>query len=157
MCVCIYTYIHVYHVYTRIRTYTSVCTYIHTCQLIDKRRTHSHSHKSVGIPRVEVINPMCNDQIFANKPGRHHTDVFEKVVRATINHPVLQLLYNAMFSSFHARIRTRHPPRLVFHRLCPSHTGWPRPTNAAASTRLLGFSLASWHTRSVYPEFILHL
>ena len=76
---CIYMHIHAYgHEYTCIRLYIhaytkmmSICTYIHvyvcihTCQLIDKRRTHSHSHKSVGIPRVDVINPVCNDQIFA--------------------------------------------------------------------------------------------
>ena len=57
---CVYVYI---RAYTRTYTYTHVYTCIHTCQLIDKRRTHSHSHKSVGIPRVDVINPVCNDQI----------------------------------------------------------------------------------------------
>ena len=25
---------------------------------------------TLGIPRMDVINPMCNDQIFANTPGR---------------------------------------------------------------------------------------
>jgi len=43
--------------------------HVYTCQLIDKRRTLSLSHKSVGIPRVDVINRVCNDQIFANKPA----------------------------------------------------------------------------------------
>ena len=50
-------------------SYTHVYACMHTCQLIDKRRTLSLSHKSVGIPRVDVINRVCNDQIFANKPA----------------------------------------------------------------------------------------
>ena len=84
---CIYMHIHAYgHEYTCIRLYIhaytkmmSICTYIHvyvcihTCQLIDKRRTHSHSHKSVGIPKVHVINPVCHDQIFANTPESPRT------------------------------------------------------------------------------------
>ena len=68
MCVCIHTYTHV----SNIRTYTCVHTYTHTRQLIDKPRTHSHSIKSVGIPRVDVINRTCNcstDQIVAREPG----------------------------------------------------------------------------------------
>ena len=44
-------------------------SFIYTCQSIDMQRTHSHSHKSVGIPRVHVANPVCNDEMVARKPG----------------------------------------------------------------------------------------
>jgi hypothetical protein len=51
--------------YIDVRIHMCVYVYarIHTCQLIDKRRTHSHSHKSVGIPRVDAINPCAMTQL----------------------------------------------------------------------------------------------
>ena len=46
-------------------------SFIYTCQSIDMQRTHSHSHKSDGIPRVHLVNPVCNDEIVARKPDTH--------------------------------------------------------------------------------------
>ena len=76
----VYMHIHTYiRMYTRVYIHVHINVYTHTCQLIDKRRTLSHSHKSVGIPRVDVINRMCNDQFFANKPGTDHPVSFWKL------------------------------------------------------------------------------
>jgi hypothetical protein len=51
MCVCMYSCTHVYHM-------------IHVIS-----KAHTATHKSVGIQRVDVVNPVCNDQLVAGKPA----------------------------------------------------------------------------------------